>query len=1292
VVFAGRADRQIKIRGFRIEPGDIEAALQRLDGVHQSLVMPWTDDAGTVRLAAYVVSAAPLASQTLRTELAASLPDYMVPASFIALEAMPLTPNGKIDHSALPQPDVQHEVAAHYVAPRNETEAALAAVWAEAFGLEQVGIEDNYFDLGGDSIRSIRLLGKARDVGLDIQLTDLFRYQTIAALAPHVTVGQESHSSLAPFALISDRIRAMLPTDVVDAYPLSSLQAGMLYHSELEPDSAVYLNVNTKVLRTSFDQAKLEAALQVLAQRHPILRTSFHLNGYPQQIQMVHASALIPLQVDDLRHLSASEQESTLHTWLEAEQKRPFDWETAPLLRFHVHRLNDDSFQLTMSEHHAILDGWSEAMIQAELFQLYLASLGESLTTPPVPETKYNEYIAAEQAAIASEAHRHFWTTQVADAPLAQIARWPKEHTPSATNNPAEQNAAQRRHTITLSAEVVRELQVLARESGTHIKHLFLAAHFYLLGLLSGQKEVMTGLVTNGRLEQTDGERALGLFLNAVPLQQQLADGTWTDLIRSIFAAEQAMLPHRRFPLIEIQQLRPGQPLFEAVFNFNHFHVYDALYQLDNFQILTDRYYASTSDTFTVNVMMDPGTAVVELTIEYATDQFTQAQIEAIIGYYAQTLADIAHQPNATYANYSPISATERTLLVETWNQTEADFPADTCPHQFIVEQAARNPNNLAVISDEQTLTYQQLVSRANQLAHHLRSLGVGPETIVGINVGRDTNLIVGLLGILNAGGAYLPLDPDYPEDRLAFMIEDAQTPVVISTAEFAQKLPDNDATIVKIDADWPTIAQQPTTLPDSGVTTDNLAYIIYTSGSTGKPKGVLVSHKAMINHNWYMKDFCHITANDRMLQFTTINFDVAIEEIFPTLISGAGLVISPTNMLAPSDMNDLANRHQVTLMSLPTAYWQLWARELKQMALELPPTLRFIMVGGEAMIPSVVAIWYELDKDGRTTLVNVYGPTEATVTATVYTLQPSDAKSSNIPIGYPMSNYTTYVLDERRQPVPIGVPGELYIGGVSVARGYLRRPGRTAQAFLPDPFANDPEAIMYKTGDQARWLPDGNIEFIGRTDFQVKVRGYRIELGEIETALLKAPDVHECLVTVHETNNRDKQIVAYVLAAQNANLANLKPQALEAFLLKNLPEYMVPSAFMRLDAWPLTPNGKINRRALPTNFEVGSDREIVAPRTEIEATLVTIWQELLGVAQVSVHDNFFKLGGHSLKAMQLVSRLRDAFDVALPLRLIFEASTVADMATAVTSLQHITKTPQVTEYPDDDDFEEGEI
>ncbi|MCA9919889.1 MAG: amino acid adenylation domain-containing protein, partial [Anaerolineales bacterium] len=1096
-----------------------------------------------------------------------------------------------------------------------------------------VGIEDNYFDLGGDSIRSIRLLGKARDAGLDIQLTDLFRYQTIAALAPHVTVGQISSDGIAPFSLIPDTVRAMLPADAVDAYPLSNSQAGMLYHSELEPDSTVFFNVNAKVLRAPFDQAKFEAAMATLAQRHPILRTSFHLNGYPQQIQMVHETAVIPLQIDDLRHLSPSEQATILENWIAAEQIRPYDWESGAPIRFHVHRLDDDTFQLTMSEHHVLLDGWSEAMIQAELFQLYLANLGEPITVPPAPLAKYSDYVATVQDTITSEAHRSYWSAQVADVPPNQIPRWPKEHTPGSAKNPADQDITQRRHSIVLSPEVVEELQTLARETGVHMKHVFLAAHFYVLSLLSGQKDVVTGLVTNGRLEQTDGERTLGLFLNLVPLQQQVAEGSWTDLIRNVFTAEQEMLPHRRFPLIEIRQLRPGQPLFESVFNFNHFHIYDALYQMENFQILEDRYYASTSDTFSFGVLMDPVTAVVKLTIEYATALFPQAQIEAIADYYGQTLADMARQPNASYTNYSPMSAAERTLLLNTWNDTAADYPAESCIQQLIAEQADRTPQATAVVSNTETLTYQELVSRANQLAHHLRNLGVGPETIVGISVGRVPDLIVGLLGILNAGGAYLPLDPEYPQDRLAFMIEDAQTPVIVTTDELAQKLPANQVKIVKIDADWPIIAQQPTTVPDSGVTPDNLAYIIYTSGSTGKPKGVMIPHRALTNENWGISRNWYnvengLHATDRILQLATINFDSAVEEIFPTLISGATLVLSPTNKLIATDMNALIDQHQITLLEFSTAYWHLWVRELEQSGLSIPTSLRAVSVGGEAMNPSVLAAWYRLTQNGRVALINGYGPTETTITATGYTLRPEDSAATAIPIGQPLDNFTAYVLNAKRQPVPIGVPGELYIGGASVARGYLRRPERTAQAFLPDPFAADPQARMYKTGDLVRWLPDGNIEYLGRTDFQVKVRGYRIELGEIETALLQVPGVHECLVTVHEAENSDKRIVAYILAAPDANADDLKQQALETHLLKHLPEYMVPSAFMCLDAWPLTPNGKINRHALPTNFEMGSEREIVAPRTVVEANLITIWQELLGVAQVSVHDNFFKLGG----------------------------------------------------------------
>ncbi|MEZ4593225.1 MAG: amino acid adenylation domain-containing protein [Chloroflexota bacterium] len=1267
--FWGRVDDQVKIRGFRIELGEIERALASHPAIREVCVLAREDEPGQKRLAAYLVANPEAEAPTvgdLRGFLKESLPDYMVPAAFMFLAALPLTNSGKINRQALPVPELQRDEQASYLPPRTETEATLAAVWAEVLGLERVGIQDNYFDLGGDSILSIRLLAKARQAGLEIALPDLFRYQTIAALAPHVGAGQAAPAGTEPFQLISADIRAQLPAEVMDAYPLSRLQAGMLYHSKLTSETAVYLNVNVKLIRAPFSQDGFVKALATLAQRHPILRSSFHLHTYPQPLQLVYQTATIPLAVDDLRHLPAAEQQTVFANWLAAERQRRFNWQTAPLLRFHIHRLDDETFQLTMSEHHAILDGWSEAALLAELLQLYLANLGQAVTVPPPPTAHFRDFVAAEQTAVTDPTQRDFWHSQVANAPLTQIPRWPKERTPGLALS-TEQEATQRKFQTMLPEAVVKKLLTLAKETGVHAKHLFLSAHLYVLGLLTNQKEVVTGVVTNGRLEQTDGERTLGLFLNTLPFRQPLAGGSWKTLIRQTASTEQALLAQRRFPLIEIQQLRPGQPLFEAVFNFNHFHVYEALNQHNKLQILENHYYASTSDRLTTDFFMDPATASVKLTIEYAAEQFPLPQIEAIAGYYTQTLAAMAHQPEADYTHYSPLSASERTLLLETWNQTQAAYPSHACAHELIARQAAQTPGGTAVLSDHQTLTYQELVSRANQLAHHLRSLGVGPETIVGISVGRTPDLIVGLLGILTAGGAYLPLDPDYPPDRLAFMIEDAQTPVIISTTELATNLPPNQGTIVKIDADWPIIAQQPTTLPQSGVTPDHLAYVIYTSGSTGQPKGVLVPHRGLINLSFYAgQHIFDMRPTDRLLQFTTINFDAAVIEIFPTLVGGAALVMSSTNKLAAADLNTLINRQKISLLGLPTAYWQLWAREMAQLGLALPASLRRVVVGGEAMNPSVVALWQKLDNEQKITLFNGYGPTESTVATTVYEVQPTDATASLIPIGRPVHNLAVYVLNEQGQPVPIGVPGELHIGGVGVARGYLRRPERTAQAFLPNPFATNPDARMYKTGDLVRWLPDGNLEFMGRTDHQVKLRGFRIELGEIEAALLQLPEIQEAMVLLWADEAANQHLVAYYLTGETAvpHTADLK-----ARLQTSLPEYMVPTIYMPLHAWPLTPNGKIDRQALPIPDlanAAATQQAYAPPNDPIENQLVDIWENVLQVKPIGIHDNYFNLGGHSLQTIVLFARLERAFEVEIPLATIIQAPTIAQLAVII--------------------------
>jgi len=628
-------------------------------------------------------------------------------------------------------------------------------------------------------------------------------------------------------------------------------------------------------------------------------------------------------------------------------------------------------------------------------------------------------------------------------------------------------------------------------------------------------------------------------------------------------------------------------------------------------------------------------------------------------------LRGIAADPDRCIADLPLLTEEERHQLLVEWNNTRADYPNHSCIHHLVESQVERTPDAVAVVFEDEQMTYRELNRRANQLAHYLRRRGVGPEGLVGICIERSLEMAVGLLGILKAGGAYVPLDPTYPAERLTFMLRDAQVPVLLTQQRLVARLPEHGAHVVCLDTDWKSITQESEVNPDSGVMPENLAYVIYTSGSTGKPKGVMITHRGVVNHNVAIAKQYNLQSDDRILQFSSISFDVAVEEIFPSWITGAAVVLRSESMLTSStDFLRAIERERLTVLNLPTAYWHEWVPELSLSKKSLPETLRLVVVGGEKASPTVFSIWLQ-SEGSRIPLLNAYGPTETTVTVTVYDPATSPGRrevASGMPIGRPITNTQIYLLDEHLQPVPVGLPGELYIGGDSLARGYLNRPELTATRFIPHPFSSEPNTRLYRTGDVARYLADGNIEYIGRLDHQVKVRGHRIELGEIETVLSQHRAVRESVVLAREDATGDKRLVAYAVARQE-----LTPTAseLRSFLREKLPNYMVPAAFVIMEALPLTPNGKVDQRALPAPGQARPEveRVLVAPQDEMELQLIKMWEQVLGIQPLGVRDDFFELGGHSLLAMRLFAQIEQVFGKNLPLATLFQAPTVERLA-----------------------------
>ncbi|HKR15452.1 MAG TPA: amino acid adenylation domain-containing protein, partial [Pyrinomonadaceae bacterium] len=1247
--YLGRIDHQVKIRGFRIELGEIEAVLLTHNGVREAVVMAREDSPGEKRLAAYLVLDDEQSTSIgdLRGFLKERLPDYMIPSVFVVLDRLPLTSNGKVDRRALPAPDrTRPELERLYVAPTTFSEKVLVDGWAEALGVEQVGIHDNYFELGGDSIRSVGLLALARERGLDFSLQQLFQYQTVYELAREIDAGVEIDNPVPdmirqPFGLLSEEDRLKLPPDLEDAYPLTMMQAGMLFHAEYTPDSSVYHNVTSFCLRSPFNEESLAKALRRLMTRHPVLRTSFDLMNYSEPLQLVHLDVELPLVVEDLRGLMPEQQQQALDDSFAAEKNLKFDWRHAPLFRVRAERRTDETFQLTLTEHHAILDGWSVASLLSEMFSSYSALLnGQSEPAGTRLMSSFRDFVQLERSAVNSEASRNYWAQLLRDSVVTTLPHLPEAQTQEL-----------RAIDVAISTHVSDGLKALAQSSGVPLKSVLLAAHLRVMRLLSGQDDVLTGVISHGRPEGVDGERTAGLFLNTLPFRQNLSGGTWADLVRQVFETELEMLPHRRYPLAQIQN-EHGHSLLETFFNFINFHVYDEVKNAGVAEVLEARAFSDTNFAFAVEFSLDLHSSDVTLVISSGeTSALTGNQLKAIAGYYGNALQAMSADPFGRYESLCLLNAAEREQILNQWNETAADFPeADRLLHQWFEAQAERTPNAVALVFADRQLTYRELNLKANQLAHHLRSLGVGPETRAGIMLTRSPLMLVGLLAVLKAGGAYVPLDPNYPQERLAFMLADADVRVLLTEEHLLSSMPAVQAEVLALDKEWPVHCS--TKNPECVTNRENLAYVIYTSGSTGMPKGVAITHRSASVFIAWSIDFFTPKQLQAVLASTSINFDLSIFELFVPLSVGGCVFLAENALQLPA--LELASEVQL-INTVPSAIAEL----VRQQA--LPGSVRIVNLAGEALSRKLVQDIYATGAVDQ--VINLYGPTEDT-TYTTYNVVSNDADEPVL-IGRPLANTQIYLLDAEMQPVPAGVAGELYTAGDGLARGYLNRPALTAEKFVPNPFSSQPGARLYRTGDLARYQADGRIEYLGRADQQVKVRGFRIELGEIEAVLEKHPLVQQCVLIVSEDETGDKRLVAYVLPHGPETPAGSE---LRSFLKEKLPDYMAPQLFVMLSEMPRTPNGKIDRKRLPAPgpAHVEMDDAFIAPRTQTEEMIAGILAEVLKIDRVGINDNFFDLGGHSLLATQVVSRIRAAIKIEVPLRVLFTVPTVAEFAKGI--------------------------
>jgi amino acid adenylation domain-containing protein len=1261
--FLGRNDAQVKIRGYRIELGEIEARLREYGGVREAVVITREDADGDKRLVAYYTSVegmADLGAEGLRAHLQARLPEYMVPVAYVRLERLPLTANGKLNPKALPAPENDAYGIRSYEAPVGEAETMLAAVWAEVLKLERVGRHDNFFELGGDSIRTIMVIAKAGKLGLKLSPDRMFRYQTIASLVEVVAGETVSGDSLPePLSLISQADRALLPDDAEDAYGLTRLQMGMIFHNEFLPQAGVYHDVFSYQLRVrDWDVSAFKRALEALAQKHPILRTSISLHRYSEPLQIVHRRVSIPVMIVDLTGYATKDQDRMIQEWIESEKGWRFELDRPPLLRVWLHYRNADTVQYSLSFHHAILDGWSVASLHTELFQEYARQQsgdGENRRRDLQPlASTFRGAVAREKEALQSTGQRAFWVDYLAGhgnpgLPVMEEDRGldgqSKVHVPI----PASQRSA---------------LLSVANRLHVPLRTVLLAVHLRIMALMSGQWDVVTGLVTHTRPEQPDGEKVLGLFLNTLPFRQILRAGTWAELIQDTFANELRVLPYRRYPYVEMYLENHRAPPYEAAFNYIDFHVYEELRDIGAIEIVATTGFEATNFALAVSAVSQRG--ALQLNLTFDPERMSKAQIERVAGYYRCALAGVSANSSANHNETDYLAEGERRQVLYEWNQTAAEYPASQCVHELFEAQVTRAPEATAVVCGDAAISYRDLNQRANRLAHYLTRIGVGPDVRVAVCVERSLEMMVGLLAVFKAGGVYVPLDPAYPVERLEFMLQDSAPRALLAGAGLSERLMRLADGMQLVDLGVDAGKDESDTNPMRwvmGLDTAHLAYVIYTSGSTGKPKGVMVTHQALVNTLVHAMRLLDVRDRDVLASIASNAFDISLlETITPWLGGGCTLIVNKDEILNSRAFLPLL-REITILHTVPALMSQMLGSVENAELNRQTGKLRTLLIGGDRVPGSLLEEMRRVFP-GRKIHV-LYGPTEASIICANTANLQGDSGKSRAFIGRPIANMRMYVLDGQMSPVPLGVGGEIYIAGDGVARGYLSDQELTAERFLVDPFAEQAGSRMYRTGDLGRWLSEGTIESLGRNDLQVKIRGYRIELGEIEARLSEHDSVKDVVVVAREDSVGDKRLVAYYTSARS----EVGPEQLRRHLSASLPEYMVPAAFVRLEKMPLNTNGKLERKALPLPEENASwSRPYEAPASEWETTAAVIWAEVLNLKQVGRHDNFFELGGHSLLALRVIARLQTALNLEIRISDLFAHPVLADFVRVLQS------------------------
>ncbi|MGD9488073.1 MAG: amino acid adenylation domain-containing protein [Calditrichaceae bacterium] len=1251
IEFMGRVDFQVKLRGFRVELEEIESALKRIESVNDATVIIREDMEGDKRITAYIIpeKATDFLVSEIREKLKNWLAEFMIPSVFVRLDKFPLNSSGKIDRKALPAPEKSDFIeSGSFVAPANQNEEILAGIFADILGLEKVGRTNSFFELGGHSLMATQAVSRIRDAfKTDIPLRILFEHPVISDLAEALSeISVKNSSSAAP---------PLAPTERKAGIPLSFAQQRLWFLDQLEPGNIFYNIPSALVLKGRLDLNALEKSVQTIISRHESLRTVFKtIDGKPEQI--ILQDSKFRLKAVDLSSIDEPVKSQQAKDLATKEAKKSFDLTSGPLFRVLIIKLSEQSHLSVFALHHIIADGWSVKLLIDEIavcYDAYTSGHEPLLSDLPVQYADFAQWQQGWLKDDVLEQQIAYWKEKLGGSP-------PLLELPTDRPRPAVQTFNGATETIEISEDLTGKLIKLSRRENCTLFMTLLAAFQTLLHRYSRQKTILVGSPIANRTHP-EIERLIGFFVNTLVFRADFDDDPdFIELMKQIRETALKAYSYQDLPFEKlVEELHPTRdmshsPLFQVAFVLQNLPV--SSIELSDL-VITPYETETITSKYDMTLTMIEGEAGLLGIMEYNTDLFNSETVKNMLDHFKTLLTSVALDPSYPVGSLQLLTTKDTQQITNQWNQTKSEFPAEICVHEWFELNAKKQPDAPAVIfransdSGSEQLTYSELNSRSNRLARYLLNLDIGVEKPVGICMDRSIDMIVAILAVLKSGNAFLPIDPAYPADRIAYMVEDSGLPVVIAQERTRGMLPAETKSIV-IDRELSEINTENDDNPAVTIDPDNLAYIIYTSGSTGRPKGTMLRHRGLCNlASTQIKEF-DVGKDSKIMQFSSLSFDASVWEFTMALLCGAAICLTSRETIVDGNaLVKLLRDEQITTITLPPSVLAVLP--------ETPlPDLRVIITAGEAVSGELVERW----RKGRK-FFNAYGPTETTVCASMHLC--SGKYPSGPPIGMPISNFKIFILDEYKQPVPMGVPGELCIAGVGLARGYLNRPGQTAEKFIPNPFSEEPGDRLYCSGDLARYLPDGNIGFMGRIDQQVKIRGFRIELGEIESVLKLHKDISDVVVIARDDLPGSKALAAYFVVKEDKNLEI--PEIL-TYLRERLPDYMIPPSILKLDRLPLTPNGKIDRKALPAPSGISDhlESEYVAPRNETELKVVEIVGQLLNREKVGINDNFFDLGGHSLLATQFLSRLRERFKVELPLRVLFEQPTSAGIAGAI--------------------------